>query len=89
MTGVQTCALPILTPEDIRNKFGEPALVHVQADILHFLYPDMGLDAILDQSGEAMLQFVKPDEFSQVLDSLGLTEEALVNTKTQQPLSTP
>lgn len=76
-----------LTPGDIHNTFGEPALVHVQEEILHFLYPDLGLDAILDQSGEAMLQFVKPDEFSQVLDSLGLTKEALVNTKVRQPTS--
>ncbi len=71
-----------LGPEDISNKFGEPALVHVQEEILHFLYPKIGLDVILDKSGEALLQFVEPSKFSQVLSSLDLDKEALTNPDT-------
>ncbi len=72
-----------LGPEDISNKFGEPALVHVRGEIVHFLYPKIGLDVILDRSGEALLQFVEPGQFSQVLDSLDIDEEALINNNTQ------
>ncbi len=74
-----------LTPEDVHQKFGGPALVHVQEDILHFLYPELGLDVILDKSGEAMLQFVKPDQFFQVLDSLGIDEKTLLDIDARQP----
>lgn len=75
-----------LSPEDIHNKFGEPVRVHVQDEILHFLYPEIGLDAILDKSGEAMLQFVEPEKFAQVLQSLGLNQDTL-NTPQASPVS--
>ena len=74
-----------LSPEDIHNKFGEPTLLHVQDEILHFLYPALGLDVILDKSGEAMLQFVEPGKFSQVLQSLGLNEEMLNSANHEAP----
>lgn len=61
-----------ITPQEITAQFGEPQILHRQDDILHYLYPARGLDVILDQSGEAMIQFVSPGDFQRVLDRLGI-----------------
>ncbi len=66
-----------LSPIDLRNKFGRPVMVHRQDEVMHFLYPEIGLDVILDSSGEAMLQFIEPSKFYIVLNNLGVTENDL------------
>ncbi len=78
-----------LSPEDITNKFGNPILVHPQDEILHFLYPELGLDAIIDQSGEAMLQFIRPDHYDLVLDKLGLTRQSLADASARMQAQQP
>ena len=72
-----------LTPQDVRSKFGEPTMVHVQNEVIHILYPEIGLDAILDKSGEAMLQFTAVNKFYLALDNIGLTEQDIIDAQQQ------
>ena len=85
MTVITLTAIPRinLSPKDIQSKFGEPAMVHVQDEVIHILYPEIGLDAILDKSGEAMLQFTAKDKFFLALENIGLTEQDLLNAQQQ------
>ncbi len=64
-----------ITPKMLFNQFGTPQQQIPKGDIMHSLYPEIGLDAILDKSGEVMLQFVSPANFQQTLKSLGVTPE--------------
>ncbi len=66
-----------IKPADIEAQFGKPVKLHMQDDVLHYLFPQQGLDVILDQSGEAILQFVNPGDFHRVLEKLGLRPEDL------------
>jgi hypothetical protein len=67
-----------IKPQDIIDQFGEPQQIINDDKALHHLYPKIGLDAILAPSGEAILQFVAPDQFHRVLDKL-----------TMEPQTTP
>ncbi len=69
-----------ITPEMLTNQFGIPVQQIANGDIMHNLYPKIGLDAILDKSGEVMLQFVSPASFSNVLEALGVTSEIKTDT---------
>jgi hypothetical protein len=63
--------------ELVRKRFGEPTepTVRITAeDGSHWLYPGLGLDLLLGDNGQALLQYVPPAEFEQRL---------------QQPLQTP
>ena len=62
-----------LTPEDVRLYFGEPTRrLPEPADprFTHWLYPQRGLDLMLDPDGEAILQYLPPREFHRVLEPL-------------------
>jgi hypothetical protein len=54
-----------LDEDIVQARFGPPASV-IQADAQqrHFLYPDKGLDLILDLDGKEVLQYLSPAEFS-------------------------
>lgn len=75
-----------IKPADIETQFGKPAKLHLQDDVLHYLFPQYGLDVILDQSGEAIIQFVNPGDFHRVLEKLGLRPEDLAPPA---PVATP
>ncbi len=69
-----------ITPKMLFNQFGTPEQQIPKGDIMHSLYPEIGLDAILDKSGEVMLQFVSPAKFQKTLESLGITSETELPT---------
>lgn len=51
----------------VRKRFGEPAERVATQDGAHWLYPELGLDLLLGDNGEALLQYVPPPEFEQRL----------------------
>lgn len=51
----------------VRKRFGEPAEKVKVKDGTHWLYPGWGLDLLLGDNGEALLQYVPPPEFEQRL----------------------
>ncbi|MBI5107381.1 MAG: hypothetical protein HZA62_01410 [Rhodocyclales bacterium] len=51
----------------ILQRFGAPAERIRQGETLeHFLYPDKGLDLVLDSKGKEVLQYVAPAEFARL-----------------------
>jgi hypothetical protein len=62
-----------LQPDLIRQRFGEPSqrIVEPGGDITHWLYPDLGLDIALHDTGRAVLQYVTPSRFSELRRPLG------------------
>jgi hypothetical protein len=56
----------------ILQRFGTPAERIRQGETLeHFLYPDKGLDLVLDSKGKEVLQYVAPAEFARLRAPLG------------------
>ncbi len=56
----------------ILQRFGAPAERIRQGETLeHFLYPDKGLDLVLDRKGREVLQYVAPAEFPRLRAPLG------------------
>ncbi|HRD49284.1 MAG: hypothetical protein JNK95_15920 [Candidatus Competibacter sp.] len=53
--------------ELVRKRFGAPAEQIAAEDGSHWLYPALGLDLLLGDNGEALLQYVPPLEFEQRL----------------------
>ena len=54
-----------LDDEIIRHRFGHPVeVLKTSETLLHYLYPDKGLDIILDKDGKEELQYVLPAKFS-------------------------
>ncbi|MEN8107019.1 MAG: hypothetical protein ABFS22_03330 [Pseudomonadota bacterium] len=54
-----------LDEEIAQARFGVPAeIIQVHAQQKHLLYPDKGLDLILNADGKEVLQYLPPDEFS-------------------------
>lgn len=51
----------------VRKRFGEPAERIAAKDGAHWLYPALGLDLLLGDNGESLLQYVPPPEFEQRL----------------------
>lgn len=61
-----------LDAEAIVARFGEPARrVRSNGHLEHFLYPDKGLDVILDAEGKELLQYVAPSQFQRLSGPLG------------------
>lgn len=64
-----------LDEEVIIQRFGQPAERIVASETLtHLLYPDIGLDVVLDTKGKEVLQYVAPRHFDQVRTPLIKTE---------------
>ena len=56
-----------LDAETVLKRFGLPQeRLHTNDQLEHFLYPDQGLDLILDDNGKEVLQYVAPREFSRL-----------------------
>ncbi len=53
------------------QRFGEPQEIVSSNDKLsHYLYPQQGLDLILDSDGKEVLQYIAPRDFAQLRDPL-------------------
>jgi len=53
------------------KRFGEPAeIISSDEHTTHLLYPEKGLDLIIDEDGREILQYVAPREFFRVRDPL-------------------
>lgn len=63
-----------LNPDLVRTRFGEPSERISTKDGTHWLYPQFGLDLLLGENGEALLQYVSPPDFAERLRS-PLTQE--------------
>ena len=56
-----------LDEEIARTRFGIPAeTIHSSEQVTHLLYPDKGLDFVLDQEGKEILRYVAPRDFSRL-----------------------
>lgn len=56
-----------LDADAILARFGQPARrVQSNGHLEHFLYPDKGLDVILDTEGKELLQYVPPADFDRL-----------------------
>ncbi len=61
--------IPYVNLDDkmVRKRFGEPAeVLKISASRSHYLYPQKGLDLILDTDGKELLQYVIPARFEQL-----------------------
>ncbi len=54
------------------QRFGEPQqkIVELTNKITHWLYPDKGLDIVLNDSGKAVFQYLPPANFAEITDPL-------------------
>ncbi len=60
-----------LDDEIIQQRFGEPAeRIIVDQQRQHLLYPELGLDLMLDKDGKELLQYVVPARFEQLRQPL-------------------
>jgi len=61
-----------LDAETVLKRFGVPKeRLRINDQVEHFLYPDQGLDLILDDQGKEVLQYVVPREFARLREPLG------------------
>jgi len=62
-----------LDDEIIRQRFGEPSQVVQHATgSAHYLYPEKGLDLVLNAEGKEVLQYIAPQDFASLLLPLEL-----------------
>lgn len=60
-----------LDVETVLKRFGSPQeRLRVSDRVEHFLYPDRGLDLLLDDQGKDVLQYVAPREFARLREPL-------------------
>ncbi|MCB1760690.1 MAG: hypothetical protein KDI68_13020 [Gammaproteobacteria bacterium] len=60
-----------LSEELILSRFGEPARRLAESSgIVHWLYPDIGLDIAVNPDGKEVLQYVQPGRFGELLKPL-------------------
>lgn len=55
--------------ELVRQRFGQPTEQIADKEGAHWLYPELGLDLLLGDNGEALLQYLPPPEFKQRLQA--------------------
>ncbi len=59
-----------LPPELLASRFGEPARRTPDGDVVHWLYPEKGLDIIYSPNGDEVLQYVSPARFDELMAPL-------------------
>ena len=65
-----------LDAELIQHRFGKPDKRHTEpSGIIHWLYPDKGLDVALNPEGKEMLQYTSPAHFDRILEPLMQTKQ--------------
>lgn len=63
-----------LRPEDIVGRFGEPQQQITEArGVVHWLYPEQGLDIARDPDGGVVIQYLNADDFERALAPLETT----------------
>jgi hypothetical protein len=71
IAGITFIPVVSLDAETVRKRFGAPAeRIRVDERVEHFLYPEKGLDLMLDDKGKEVLQYVAPREFARLRDPL-------------------
>ncbi len=67
-----------LEGELIENLFGKPdSIIKVEkTGVEHWLYPNIGLDILLDPNGKEVFQYVKPADFDEVVAPLRNVDHA-------------
>ncbi|WP_462330666.1 hypothetical protein [Thiohalocapsa halophila] len=65
-----------LEPRDIAGRFGEPAEKRTEASgIVHWLYPELGMDIARDDDGGVVIQYLNPESFDRAVAPLPAPEE--------------
>ncbi len=71
----------VLTPEDIKMRFGEPDLIMEETingkntGTIHYLYPDKGIDISTDQQKRSIIQYISPRYFEQkIIEPISLKD---------------
>ncbi len=59
-----------LDAELIRKRFGEPVQIIQENESEHWLYPEKGLDVILNQNAKEVLQYTLPKDFDKISQPL-------------------
>lgn len=61
-----------LDDELLLKRFGEPTerISEPESNTMHWLYPELGLDVALSENGRAVLQYVSPTQFSELIAPL-------------------
>lgn len=61
-----------LDEELLASRFGAPRhkLADEEPGVIHWLYPEKGLDIAIHEKGKEVLQYLDPTDFNQVLDPL-------------------
>lgn len=67
-----------LDGELLTKRFGEPQqkIAESEAGITHWLYPEKGLDILLNDNGKVVFQYLPPKSFSEILEPLKSLKEA-------------
>ncbi len=72
LAGISFIPAASLDEAIILQRFGTPAERIRQGETLeHFLYPEKGLDVVLDSKGREVLQYVVPSQFARLREPLG------------------
>jgi hypothetical protein len=67
-----------LRPEDIVGRFGEPARkIAEENGVVHWLYPEDGLDIARDPDGGVVIQYLNPPQYARAVQLLETTSAAL------------
>ena len=65
-----------LEPRDIAGRFGEPAEKRTEeSGIVHWLYPELGMDIARDDDGGVVIQYLNPGSFDRAVAPLPAREE--------------
>jgi hypothetical protein len=60
-----------LEPRDIEGNFGPPTeQVTEDSGVVHWLYPDKGMDIARDADGGVVIQYLNPDDYAKAIASL-------------------
>ncbi|MCF7985595.1 MAG: hypothetical protein K9L70_14425 [Thiohalocapsa sp.] len=60
-----------LEPEDIGGNFGTPAEQRTEeSGVVHWLYPERGMDIARDRNGGVVIQYLNPDDFERAMAPL-------------------
>lgn len=71
VTAITYLPLADLDEAVVRKRFGEPekrTLEEGQEGVVHWFYPHLGLDVVLNRNGKEVFQYVAPREFDRLLD---------------------
>jgi len=65
-----------LQPRDIEGNFGAPAeRLTEDSGVVHWLYPNQGMDIARDADGGVVIQYLNPDDYAQAIAPLAPTAE--------------